>query len=290
MAARTSASGLVVTTEQTEQKVSSDAGVSLKITHVASQSFVEFKSFLIRTFRDILTTKYNSQEVYGRMDPISTYQGTTRKISLGFDIDNGGDDFAASVDLAMVSQLMWFQYPVYEQAGNALSISRPPLVRVEFANYIRSGTGGGLLCALQGVSYSPFDKFDLGSSPSVITPTGGSGQAHLLPVRISVDMELVVLHENPVGWMDTGGGTKFIGGAKWGKVDFDGVYGEDETAGSEGQQGRLASQADFRTLASSNNMTVLAQSMLGMPGTPGAEEEAVLEQIFGTGVGELGLE
>jgi hypothetical protein len=285
-------------TEGTQQSVGK---VQLKITHVASGSSVIFGSFLIRTFKDTLTTKYNSQEVYGRMDPISTYQGTTRKISLGIDLETLADNANASRYLAAVSQLMWFQYPVYEQAGNALSISRPPLVRVEFANYIRSGTGGPLLCALQGVSYSPFDKFDLGSSPSVVTPKGGSGQAHLLPVRISVDMDLVVLHENPVGWMDTGNKTKFIGGAKWGKVDFDGVYGQvkskdgwmvDATAGSEGQQGRLANEADFRAAALTSNSSpaALAASLLGIPGAPDAEEEAALEQIFGTGAVGLGLE
>ena len=257
-------------------------GVSLKITHVASGSQVVFGSFLIRTFRDILTTKYNSQEVYGRMDPISTYQGTTRKISLGFDLETSADAALSARYLAMVSQLMWFQYPVYEQAGNALSISRPPLVRVEFANYIRSGTGGGLLCALQGVSYSPFDKFELGASPMKGSP-GAGGVTHLLPVRISVDMELVVLHENPVGWMDTGGGTKFIGGAKWGKVDFDGVYGATEPAANEAVQGRLAASSDFRRMAGTG------QPATGPLQVPGAQEEAVLEQIFGAGGGKLGF-
>ena len=250
---------------QTEQKLGS---VPLIIRHVATDSYVSFNSILLRTFKDTFNTNYNSQEVYGRMDPIMTFQGTTRKITLGFDLETGGNEAVSSRFLAMVTQLMWFQYPVYEQADNALSMSRPPLVTVKLANYIRGGDGGPLLCALNGVSYSPFDKFQLGESPMLATPVGGS-ETHLMPMRISVDLDLTVLHRPPPGWLDFQDRAKFIGGEQWGKVDLDKVYAGAGTAGTTGQIGRLAKNKDIPSFASE--------------GIPEAQNQANVGSILGGG-------
>ena len=249
----------------TEQALGS---VPLIIRHVATDSYVSFNSILLRTFKDTLNTKYNSQEVYGRMDPIMTFQGTTRKITLGFDLETAGDEAVSSRFLAMVTQLMWFQYPVYEQADNALSMSRPPLVTVKLANYIRGGNGEPLLCALNGVSYSPFDKFQLGESPMLATPVGGN-ETHLLPMRISVDLDLTVLHRTPPGWLDFQDRAKFIGGEQWGKVDLDKVYSGTSTAGTTGQIGRLAKNKDIPSFASE--------------GIPEEQQDAIVDQIIGGG-------
>jgi hypothetical protein len=201
--------------------MASDAPV-LTITHIASNKFVSFNHMKMRSFKDELKTNYNSEAVFGRMDPIVTYQGTTRNINMGFDIGTHGDDTMAKA-LAMATRLMQFQYPVYEKADNALSLSRPPLVYVEFGNYIRAGSGGPLLCAMQGFTYSPFDKHDRSYSP-MIRKVNGSGEPHLIPKRISFDMNFIVLHEETPGWADGSDGIDWIGGDKYGKIDFDAYY------------------------------------------------------------------
>jgi hypothetical protein len=197
---------------------------SLIITHIASNKFVTFNHMKMRAFKDDFKTNYNSEQVFGRMDPIVTYQGTTRNITLGFDIGTHGKETMAKA-LAMATRLMQFQYPVYERPGNALSLSRPPLVYVEFGNYIRAGGGGPLLCAMQGFTYSPFDKHDRSYSPYVVKVNGA--EPHLLPKRISFDMNFVVLHEQTPGWAEAPEfGVDWIGGDKFGKVDFGGKYGK----------------------------------------------------------------
>ena len=211
-------------------------GVPLSITHVATNKTVTFTKFKLRSFSDKLETKYSSEDVFGRMDPIMTYQGTGRKISLGFDIGSGGPQYMSKA-LAMISTLMQFQYPVYENAANALSMSRPPLVKVDFGNYIRSGAGGSLLCAMQGMSYSPFDKYDLAYAPHL--KANDSGETHIIPRRVSVDLDLVVLHENTPGWADLGE-VDWIGGDKWAKVDFGSKYGSKTAAG----QGTVSGYSD----------------------------------------------
>ena len=223
---------------------------SIKVEYVADPTkYVQFGSFMLRSFKDTLTTKYNSEEVFGRMDPIMTYQGTGRKISLGIDlVDSNAHNMAEN--LAAVSRLMQMQYPVYEQASNAMSLSRPPLVRVTFGNYVRGPLGGGLLCAMEGVSYSPFDKYDLAYAPSFVAPEPGLGK-HMIPKRISVDFSLVVLHELTPGFADiTDKGTiDWIGGDKWAKVDRESGYGGTKLGSSAGfTREQLAEKMDIDSI------------------------------------------
>jgi len=85
---------------------------AIRVEYVADPTkFVQFGNFMLRSFKDTLSTKYNSEEVFGRMDPIMTYQGTGRKIDLGIDLVDADEQNMAQ-NLAAVSRLMQMQYPV----------------------------------------------------------------------------------------------------------------------------------------------------------------------------------
>ena len=174
------------------------SSVSLSIAHVLSGATVEFKQIKMTGFSDTVTPNWNSEVVYGRMDPIVTYQNTTRAINLAFDLG----PFTLSDDrrrlaLAKISRLMQFQYPSYSSSGDALAISRPPLLRVSFMNYIKSGTGGGLLCYMDSMAYTPIDGQDSLSVPKVV-------DNQILPQRVAVSLSLNILHEGSFGWTDSG--------------------------------------------------------------------------------------
>lgn len=218
-------SAFVLETADTQIDLDGTNAPALIINHIASGKHVEFKSKMkIRSFKDEFKAEYNSERVFGRMDPIVTYQGTGRTITLGFDIGTLKAGPMAAI-LAAATRLMQFQYPVYEDPGNAMSLSRPPLVYVSFGNYIRAGSGGPLLCAMQGFSYSPFDKFDRAYNPN-IERVNGDGKYHIIPSRISFDMNFIVLHEQPPAWALNKKTQKidWIGGDKFGKVDFGATY------------------------------------------------------------------
>ena len=68
------------------------------------------------------------------MDPIATYQGTKRTMSLGFDIRV--ESHRAKKNLIKTQKLVKMVYPVY--SGN--NLAKPPLVGV-VANLIKSDTG-----------------------------------------------------------------------------------------------------------------------------------------------------
>ena len=71
----------------------------------------------VNDFSDQFVSNWGSETVYGRMDPLVTYQNTTREINLGFDVVS--DDAAqAQTNLAKVNRLIQFQYPVYDSDPN----------------------------------------------------------------------------------------------------------------------------------------------------------------------------
>ena len=122
---------------------------------------VSFKAF-ITEFSDNYESNWNDEEVYGRMDPISTFQGTRRTINFSFDVVAEGLT-AAMDNQHNSSRLISMLYPVYEQIGSgdfsASTITAAPLVKIRFANLIqdfsKGGSLGGLVGKLSGVSYQP---------------------------------------------------------------------------------------------------------------------------------------
>ena len=177
--------------------------VQLYIEHAATGKKVQFLQIKMTGFSDTVTPSWTEENVYGRMDPIATYQGTTRAIELSFDLGPFSEsDERKELALRKISRLMQFQYPTYSGTGNAMSISRPPLLKVQFANYIRSSEGKTLLCYMAGMSYNPVDGMSATTTPKVLS-------GNILPQRIAVTLSLKVLHDKAPGWSDN---NKWLGG------------------------------------------------------------------------------
>jgi len=190
-------------------------GTRIMVTHIATGHTVQFQDFALTEFSDSLSTSWNKQEVYGRMDPIMSFQGTSREISMGVSWKSTNPDFMTARHKE-ITQLMSFQYPTYLATDNALAIQSPPLLRVSFANLISGGKKGtennssGLLCAMDGCAYTPTMGSAPEDSPMVrfggnrsgastgLLLTGDSGV--ILPKEISLKFKFTVLHEVELGW------------------------------------------------------------------------------------------
>ena len=175
------------------------ASGEITIEHIATGRSVKLTDFGLSDYTDTLDASWNSVDVYGRMDPIMTYQGTKREISAGlhFAALTPG---TAEVYHEQITKLMTFQYPTYAEANNALAIQSPPLVRVSFANFIGKDASTGLLCAMKGLAYTPGVGFTPQDSPYV--RWGGENQpaVAIAPTSISLKLNLTVLHEESLGW------------------------------------------------------------------------------------------
>ena len=179
---------------------------------------VTFDAFL-STFNQSFNSTWNEETVYGRNDPIATFQGTTRKINVAWNIP-AGTLSDAKANLKRCSALIQMVYPSYttnivkessqidpnagfviEQAnlnnqGNALTLSKSPLLRLKYANLISnssleggSAKEGGLLGWISSVSWTP--ALDMG--------TFVEKRGKIFPKVIDLSIDFNVIHEHELG-------------------------------------------------------------------------------------------
>jgi len=115
-------------------------GFLIDFFHIPTGKSVQFKA-MVTQFDDKYDSSWNDEEVYGRMDPISTFKGTKRTITLAWDVV-ASSLAEASANLANVSLLISMLYPSYhvEQGGEfdnnfgSATLSASPLFRLSFMN------------------------------------------------------------------------------------------------------------------------------------------------------------
>lgn len=181
----------------------------LKFTGVHVGKSIEFLAF-IESFSQNFTSTWNTENVYGRNDPIGTFQGTQRTISLSWTIPSS-NAIEARDNLSRAGSLAQLLYPYYssklpddtidtedkktsDQAlytSNALTLSKPPLIRLKYANLINdaSKTQDGLLGWIGSLSWTPtieMGTFEIGS--------------RLYPKVIVLNVDFTVVHEHDLGW------------------------------------------------------------------------------------------
>lgn len=212
-------------------------------------------------YTESFTSEWNHVSVYGRNDPLSTFQGTQRKISLSFVVNATSAEHARS-NMLEIANLSTLLYPTYKtipgaNAGNnnASQIHTAPLLRVHFNNLIldpthttdKTGVNGmakhvGLVCAASDLQIQPV--FENG-----VIATGGNGgdmgwserpgapkDKRIYPKTFKIQTNLTVFHTFPMGFeRDYGSGAnggpnaydrtkRGFGAFPWGEKH---VYGQD---------------------------------------------------------------
>jgi len=184
-------------------------GFVIDIKHVPSGRSLFFKAF-IENYTETFSPDWNSETVYGRMDPIYQFKNTTRSISLALKIP-AATQSEAYENLAKVQALAQFLYPTYLKRGSATTIAQSPLLRLGVMNLARAQAPGpgpetysspqayhtskdGLLGILKSLTIN----HNLAGEAGVIErgPTGGN----LLPKLIEINFDFDVIHEHPLGW------------------------------------------------------------------------------------------
>lgn len=137
---------------------SSQKAAVLEIKSAQGGDTIKFPAFLT-SFTNSFTSNWSEEQVYGRIDPIGTFQGTKRSINIGFDII-AYDDMAAKINILNINAVSAMLYPSYSDAsggnfqtsvgeddvisvtsGNALVLSKAPLVEIKFGNLLQDGSG-----------------------------------------------------------------------------------------------------------------------------------------------------
>ena len=165
-------------------------GQVITFTHLPTQVDVQFKAY-IKQFQDTFSSKWTPTTGYGRMDDIQTFQQTTRKINIGFDVVASSLE-EAKANMTRISTFANMLYPVFDgdvESGGQ-TIKSAPLVRMKFMNWSQEvGGKRGLLGTLNGFTFSPnmergvfHDKTDIYAQTFQVSTT------------------LTVIHEEPLGW------------------------------------------------------------------------------------------
>jgi hypothetical protein len=158
--------------------------------HLPSDKSVSFKAFLT-SFTDNFESEWASEQVYGRNDPIMTFQGTRRSISLGWQVVAGSAEEAKS-NLFKCQSLFSMLYPVY---GAQQSLQSPPIFRLKMMNLIQDvSNSGGLVGTASGFSFNP--DLDVGFFDQE--------RGKVYPKVIALECTYTALHTHELGYYDDG--------------------------------------------------------------------------------------
>lgn len=166
-------------------------GQRIEIKSLSTGDIIHFKAFLT-SFSDSYTSSYDSEEIYGRMDPIQTFKQTARKIKIDFDIPAGSESEAAN-NMNKIASLTRSLYPVYGGDG-AQTLKAPPLFKIKFMNLVQdAATGEGLIVTLEGFDFNPdvAQGFFINSNS-------------MMPKLLKASLSMTVLHTHKLGSDSTG--------------------------------------------------------------------------------------
>ena len=190
---------------------------TLHIQSMITSKTVSFPAFLTNVSQDFKSS-WQSENVFGRNDPIATFQGTTRTATLTWNVPSASIQEARNNHVKF-SNLISFLYPAYlfekgqreiaqsivneqgiteddilQSAVSPKSVmSKSPLVKVKFANLIQAQDGTGLLGWIDNISWKP--TMDLG-----MFTDGGNFFAK----NVELSFTLNVLHQSDVGFDQNG--------------------------------------------------------------------------------------
>jgi len=187
------------------KEYSEATGAILEIESMITNKTVRFPAFLNDVSQNFKSS-WQTENVFGRNDPIATFQNTTRTVNLGWTVVAANIQEAKQNEIK-ISKLITFLYPGYynyrapegtDTSGKVnLILSKSPLVKVKFANVIQAQDGGGLLGYIDGIDWKP--KIDSGMFAE---------NKKFYAKTIELSFTLNVLHQKDIGHDQSG---KWVG-------------------------------------------------------------------------------
>lgn len=154
-----------------------------------SQYRVVYFRPLITNFAESFSPEWNKAQYLGRVDPVASYQGTGRSISLGFKLVAFGPEDVRTI----YQKLHWLTSMVYPSYNSDVSYNSGPVIRMRIGDVINGqnpfATEGarGLPGIIESLDFDYSDKlWELKNHWKV-------------PREVDVALSFTVLHDMPVG-------------------------------------------------------------------------------------------
>jgi hypothetical protein len=113
---------------------------------------VVFHAFM-QAFNESFQSKFKRDEVYGRTDPIPSYQATSRAITISFKLV-GDNAMTAAKNMNSINKMVSFLYPTYD----ATIINKAPILGLRYINMGQEDSGW-LYGTMGGFSINPDMEF-----------------------------------------------------------------------------------------------------------------------------------
>lgn len=172
------------------------SGGQSPLANVLTLNALSFPAY-IASYSDNFSIGFTQNSVYGRTDPIPSYNGTTRTVSLGLKIPCF-DAADANENLKKINTFIKNIYPSYNKIKQDLIIGSPPLVRIKFANLIADHrfTFKGLLGYITTFTFNPDITNGFYFSKS------SEGTNNLFFRSYTISFTMTVLHESVIGFVN----------------------------------------------------------------------------------------
>jgi hypothetical protein len=180
--------------------------VGFSIKHVATGTAWKDMPIRLVDFSESFTPTWKKEAVYGRMDPVASFQGTQRSITFSFTVDPAYGSAAKDRKLlksgpkqggmiqAFIGDLAKMMYPLYESTAFGSNLMASPLVRINLANFTHNHVNpDGLLCIIDTIDFGKF--YNTEKVNQVVTNTSTPGARFLAPNKQTVTLTATILHE-----------------------------------------------------------------------------------------------
>ena len=169
----------------------------LEIKSAQDSSLIAVFPAFLTSFTNSFSSTWNEEQVYGRIDPIGTFQGTKRTINVGFDIVSHNEE-EAKKNMETINKVTRMLYPSYSESGNALVLSKAPLVFIKFGNLIQEQNDNDNFLLGWFGSWSANPVLDMG----MFTPNAGE----FLPKVYSATFDFTPQHTQDLAFNKGDGG------------------------------------------------------------------------------------
>lgn len=169
----------------------------------------------IQSFSDNYTAKVNSEEVYGRIDPIKTYSGTTRQISFTVLLDSTSgpaqSNFLRTIAMAGRMYGRYTTTNLSDSSGNQIPtavLKSPPLFAIKVSPIVVGGTAvffdhKGVSKTEYGMLPGFFTSFQISYDTTKGIDDGGSSAAGV-PREMTLSFAFEPLHDRSGGFDEEG--------------------------------------------------------------------------------------
>ena len=166
--------------------------------NMSSLPVANFRNCVFTNYVDSVDSSFSPTKVFGRTDPIYTFDGNSRKVSTSFTTTN-----TLQKNKLFLDSVMHAMYPAYDRRRNYVS---PPIFVVKFGgmnSQFLMGFFNGLKYQVSNASiYTNLNDSD--SFFDVIGETGKkfgylSNSTQLGPSTLSIDLDFTVINRREIG-------------------------------------------------------------------------------------------